>query len=313
MSSAPCLAHDWKPLFSVIPSQTYCPDSDTATDQHSLAIPLALSLHEPAVRPFRRSIHIADLHPGTAAAPHHLPFALNFCQLWILTVIAMLDNHSTSSLTSLQDERPERKRHQGWRKPVPQYVPDPPKKSSLLANSSALRRMALLTSGDERPPVSRRACIANVRAHRISQLPANWRENIEKVVGKETLDVERPSSPTPDSVSKLEQASSRGVTKPKPSLASSKSRAEKALPKVRPDCGLDRSAIHAGDQVPSLEANHQSDCGSTLAGSTRSMKLETSERSLAKSVHSSRTRSLSSVCDLHMFVRCITLTIPYRG
>ena len=59
----------------------------------------------------------------------------------------MFDNSSTSSLTSLSDGRPERKRHQMWRKPVPQYVPDPPKKPSLLGNTAALRRMALLTSG----------------------------------------------------------------------------------------------------------------------------------------------------------------------
>ncbi|GJE84215.1 hypothetical protein PsYK624_002910 [Phanerochaete sordida] len=173
----------------------------------------------------------------------------------------MFNNDSTSSLTSLSDERPERKRHQGWRKPVPQYVPDPPKKPSLLANTSALRRMALLTSGDEQPP-----------------LPANWRENIEKALGYETLDVERPGSPTPESVSSLEQASSsnHGVTKTRANLASSKLRVEKALPKV-----------------PCLEANLQSDCGSTLAGSTRSMKLETSERPSVRSAHS-RTRSLPS-------------------
>lgn len=66
----------------------------------------------------------------------------------------MLDNSSTSSLPSLLDERPERRKHQGWRKPVPKFIPDPPKRQSLLSNSSALRRMALLTSGDDRPPVS---------------------------------------------------------------------------------------------------------------------------------------------------------------
>lgn len=173
----------------------------------------------------------------------------------------MLDNNSTTSLTSIQDERPERKRHQVWRKPVPQYVPDPPKKPSLLANSSALRRMALLTSGDDRPP-----------------LPTDWRENIENAQRKETLDVERPSSPTPDSTSNFERASSHGVTKSKGKLPSSKLRVEKALPKV-----------------PGLEANLQSDCGAAGAASTKSMKLQTAEQSSLKTTHSHRAQSMPSI------------------
>lgn len=75
------------------------------------------------------------------------------------------NNGSTSSLSSLQDERPERKRHQGWRKPVPKFIPDPPKQHSLLSNASALRRMALLTSGDERPPVSFFLCSRHTVPH----------------------------------------------------------------------------------------------------------------------------------------------------
>ena len=166
----------------------------------------------------------------------------------------MFNNDSTSSLTSLSDERPERKRHQGWRKPVPQYVPDPPKKPSLLANTSALRRMALLTSGDEQPPVGCCASVADARAHAAFQLPTNWRENIEKALSHETLDVARPGSPTPESVSSLEQASSasHGVTKTRANLASSKLRVEKALPKVRPDCAPDRAAIHVGDYLGTM-------------------------------------------------------------
>lgn len=129
-----------------------------------------------------------------------------------------------------------------WRKPVPEYVPDPPKKPSLLANSSALRRMALLTSGDERPPVSGMCAVTHSRAHRMRQLPPNWRQNIDKALGMETLDVQRPASPTPDSTSNLQKTASRGVTTPK--LGTSRSREEKALPKVRPDCRPDRSPIH---------------------------------------------------------------------
>ncbi|KIP10716.1 hypothetical protein PHLGIDRAFT_210185 [Phlebiopsis gigantea 11061_1 CR5-6] len=178
----------------------------------------------------------------------------------------MFDNSSTSSLSSFMDERPERRQHQGWRKPVPKFIPDPPKRqSSLLANSSALRRMALFTSGEERPP-----------------LPSDWKENIDRALGREQFYVERPSSPTPDAGANIVMREHSSGTLSNVSIQRLQ-RGEKALPMVpKPH-----------------EAKRHSDTDSTLAGSIQSMKLEASDKcgstSSAKSLQHGRARSLPTI------------------
>ena len=60
-------------------------------------------------------------------------------------------------------------------------------------------------------------------------MPTDWRENIEKALGKEQLDVERPASPTPDAV---ENIGVIDVTILNTTPAENGERQEKALPTV---------------------------------------------------------------------------------
>lgn len=157
----------------------------------------------------------------------------------------MLNNDSTSSLPSILAKRPERKVIQGWRKPVPKYIPDPPKRqSSLLSNTSALRRMALFASGDDHPPVSTRPSdVAHAVAHVKHQLPDNWKEKIETALEQEQLDVERPASPTPGCGRKQRTVFRNGVTLSE-DPAEKRKREEKALPVVGTDYNSYRRRLH---------------------------------------------------------------------
>jgi hypothetical protein len=63
------------------------------------------------------------------------------------------------------------------------------------------------------------------------QLPNNWRENIEKALGKEQRDTERPSSPTPDTDATIDVAD---ATEMSSQPAENGQREDKALPVVGP-------------------------------------------------------------------------------
>ena len=66
------------------------------------------------------------------------------------------------------------------------------------------------------------------------QLPANWKENIDKALGREQFDVERPSSPTPDAGTNTVMRERNSGTLSNVSTQRLQ-RGEKALPKVGTD------------------------------------------------------------------------------
>ncbi|KAI0773449.1 hypothetical protein BC629DRAFT_724272 [Irpex lacteus] len=87
-------------------------------------------------------------------------------------------------------------RPKGWRKPVPKLIPDPPKRHNSVSRSSSFRHLVLLPTNEPQPP-----------------MPDNWKENIDKALGKGSR-VERIRSPMPPhhsrtDVSILESGASR--------------------------------------------------------------------------------------------------------
>ncbi|KAI0702893.1 hypothetical protein BC835DRAFT_24126 [Cytidiella melzeri] len=137
-------------------------------------------------------------------------------------------------------------RPKGWRKPVPKLIPDPPKRHHTLSRSSSFRHLTLLPSNEPQPP-----------------MPDNWRENIDRAVGK-VYRVERPSSPTPPNGSHTDVSASECGVVSRDVTSSTRRRGsrgeEKALPTLPDTRGTQRL----------------SDAVSTLTESTTSTSVEPS-------------------------------------
>lgn len=70
---------------------------------------------------------------------------------------AMLDNGSAVSLASSTESGSGRMKDRGWRKPVPKFIPDPPRRFSPLSESMVFRQFAGVKvpyTEQDHPPVS---------------------------------------------------------------------------------------------------------------------------------------------------------------
>ncbi|THG95483.1 hypothetical protein EW026_g6181 [Hermanssonia centrifuga] len=141
------------------------------------------------------------------------------------------NNGSTSSLASFQDATGGRLKDRVRRKPVPKYLPDPPRKHSSPSPPSPFRQLTALANANihkDHPP-----------------LPDDWQQTIAKALDMERH-VERPAAPTPDIESEVDVEAEGGyVTTLNPADPSEKVVEQpKAVPK------LESKAFYASNAPP---------------------------------------------------------------
>ncbi|KAI0347250.1 hypothetical protein BDW22DRAFT_1425305 [Trametopsis cervina] len=123
------------------------------------------------------------------------------------------------------------KRPSPWRKPVPNLIPDPPKRHHSISRASSFRHLTLLPSNEPQPP-----------------MPSNYQEIIDMHTGTQQR-VERPASPTPPHGSQEDVSAPQGGAPSTRTQASTRvrrpRREDKALPTL-PDARSDRRLSDAG-------------------------------------------------------------------